>query len=234
APSKTTAGACSRVLSARLENFAETAALGRREREHLPDQRQVHANLAIVSQRTVTIGCHAACPPLRIICNCGLLEQPVSMAALGYNSAEVSMRRIAASLMLLAVLGFAQTLPPGVQKVTSVEGITEYAYPNGLHVLLFPDSSNPKVTINMTYLVGSRHEGYGETGMAHLLEHLMFRETAARPDVKQELTNHGANWNGTTSFDRTNYFETISATADNLHWALQMEADRMVNAKIDK
>lgn len=144
------------------------------------------------------------------------------------------MRRIPALLILLAALGFAQTLPTGVRKVTAVEGITEFAYPNGLHVLLFPDASNPKVTVNMTYLVGSRHEGYGETGMAHLLEHLMFRETAARSDVKKELTDHGANWNGTTSFDRTNYFETLTATADNLHWAIQMEADRMVNAKIDK
>src|SRR5579884_2981013 len=119
------------------------------------------------------------------------------------------MRRIAACLLLLSALLFAQTLPTGVRKVTSVEGITEYAYPNGLHVLMFPDASNPKVTVNVTYLVGSRHEGYGETGMAHLLEHLMFRETAARSDVKKELTDHGANWNGTTSFDRTNYFETL-------------------------
>ena len=55
-----------------------------------------------------------------------------------------------------------------------MEGITEYSLPNGLHVLLFPDASKPKVTVNMTYLVGSRHEGYGETGMAHLLEHMLF------------------------------------------------------------
>src|SRR5690348_9667155 len=145
------------------------------------------------------------------------------------------MRRPAAFLLVFAALALSQTLPPGVQKVTSVEGITEYAFPNGLHVLLFPDPSNPKVTVNITYLVGSRHEGYGETGMAHLLEHLMFRETAARGDVKQELAAHvGNNWNGTTSYDRTNYFETANATPENVHWAIQMEADRMVNAKIDK
>jgi zinc protease len=144
------------------------------------------------------------------------------------------MRCFAASFLLLAGLAFSQTLPPGVQKVTSVEGITEYGYPDGLHVLLFPDPSNPKVTVNMTYLVGSRLEGYGETGMAHLLEHLMFRETATRSDIKQELTNHGANWNGTTSYDRTNYFETMNATDDNLRWAIQLEADRMVNARIEK
>ncbi len=144
------------------------------------------------------------------------------------------MRHFVACFVLFSALAFSQTLPPGVQKVSSVEGITEYAYPNGLHVLLFPDESNPKVTVNITYMVGSRHEGYGETGMAHLLEHLMFRETGTRGDIKRELTDHGANWNGTTSYDRTNYFETVNATADNVHWAIQMEADRMINAKIDK
>ena len=80
-------------------------------------------------------------------------------------------------LLIFAFTAFSQTLPQGVQKITSVEGITEYALPNGLHVLLFPDASKPKVTVNMTYLVGSRHEGYGETGMAHLLEHMLFKHT---------------------------------------------------------
>src|SRR4051812_14767889 len=63
----------------------------------------------------------------------------------------------------------------GTSKVTQVEGITEYRLPNGLRVLLFPDASKPKVTVNITYLVGSRMEGYGETGMAHLLEHMLFK-----------------------------------------------------------
>jgi zinc protease len=136
--------------------------------------------------------------------------------------------------LLLAAMAWAQTLPDGVRKVTAAEGITEYAFPNGLHVLLFPDDSKPKVTVNMTYLVGSRHEGYGETGMAHLLEHLMFRETNTRSDIKKELTDHGAVMNGTTSWDRTNYFETLNATDENLRWAIELEADRMVNAHIDK
>src|SRR3979490_1395609 len=84
---------------------------------------------------------------------------------------------------------FAQSLPQGVEKKASVEGITEYTFPNGLRVLLFPDPSNPKVTVNMTVLVGSRHEGYGETGMAHLLEHLLFIETTNRKSIKKELTD---------------------------------------------
>jgi len=149
------------------------------------------------------------------------------------------MRRFPSSVLpvialLLAATAWAQTLPNGVRKVTAAEGITEYAFPNGLHVLLFPDDSKPKVTVNMTYLVGSRHEGYGETGMAHLLEHMMFRETNTRPDIKRELTDHGAIMNGTTSWDRTNYFETLNATEENLRWAIGLEADRMVNAHVDK
>src|SRR5206468_286379 len=111
-------------------------------------------------------------------------------------------------VLALAVSALAQTLPQGVQKVTSVEGISEYSFANGLHVLLFPDASKPKVTVNVTYLVGSRQEGYGETGMAHLLEHLLFKETKTRKNIKQELTDHGADMNGSTSWDRTNYFET--------------------------
>ncbi|MBL7804959.1 MAG: insulinase family protein [Saprospiraceae bacterium] len=145
---------------------------------------------------------------------------------------------IVASLLLtgLAPL-FAQKelrLPPGVQKITSVEGITEYALPNGLRVLLFPDASKPIITVNVTYKVGSRHEGYGETGMAHLLEHLVFKGTPKHPNIPQELSEHGARPNGTTSFDRTNYFETFDATEENLRWALDLESDRMVNSYIAK
>ena len=136
--------------------------------------------------------------------------------------------------ILLTLAVHAQSLPPGVQKVTSVEGITEYALPNGLHVLLFPDASKPKLTVNMTYLVGSRHEGYGETGMAHLLEHMLFKTTKGGRDVKKDLTDHGAQWNGTTSWDRTNYFEIVNASDDNLKWALGLEADRMVNIRMEK
>ncbi len=126
-------------------------------------------------------------------------------------------------------------LPEGIVKVTSVEGITEYQLSsNGLRILLFPDQSKPTITVNITYLVGSRHEGYGETGMAHLLEHLVFKGTPRHPNIPQELTEHGARPNGTTWYDRTNYFETFNATDDNLRWALDMESDRMVNSFIAK
>src|SRR6185436_15133509 len=128
----------------------------------------------------------------------------------------------------------AQTLPAGVKRVASMGGITEYDYPNGLKVLLYPDQSQPKFTVNVTYLVGSRHEGYGETGMAHLLEHMNFIETTSGRKVKDELVARGASWNGTTSSDRTNYYETFTATDDNLKWALGLETDRMVNIKFTK
>lgn len=120
------------------------------------------------------------------------------------------------------------------QKVTTVEGITEYRLQNGLRVLLFPDQSKQTITVNITYMVGSKHENYGETGMAHLLEHLVFKGTPKHPNIPQELTEHGASPNGTTWYDRTNYFETFNATEENLKWALDLEADRMINSYIAK
>lgn len=125
-------------------------------------------------------------------------------------------------------------LPKGVERVTSVEGITEYRLANGLRVLMFPDQSKQTITVNITYLVGSATENYGETGMAHLLEHLVFKGTPKHSDIPKELTAHGARPNGTTWSDRTNYFETFAATDENLNWALDLEADRMVNSFIAK
>ena len=122
---------------------------------------------------------------------------------------------------------------PAPVKVTSVEGITEYKLGNGLQVLLFPDQSKPTITVNITYHVGSRHEGYGESGMAHLLEHMVFKGSTKHKNIPAELTAHGASPNGTTWYDRTNYFETFNATDENLNWALDLESDRMINSFID-
>ncbi len=126
----------------------------------------------------------------------------------------------------------AKPLPKGVTLGPSVEGITEYRLANGLKVLLFPDSSRPTVTVNVTYLVGSRHENYGETGMAHLLEHLMFKGARKNRDITRQFADRGMDFNGTTSLDRTNYYEVFQAANDNLDWALQMEADRMTGSFI--
>ncbi len=110
----------------------------------------------------------------------------------------------------------------------------EYRLANGLQILLFPDQSKQTITVNVTYKVGSRHEGYGETGMAHLLEHLVFKGSPRHRNIPQELTEHGSRPNGSTWFDRTNYFETFAATDENLRWALDLESDRMVNSFIAK
>ena len=119
------------------------------------------------------------------------------------------------------------------EKITQIEGITEYKLHNGVQVLLFPDDSKPQFTVNMTVLVGSRHEGYGETGMAHLLEHMLFKGTEVHPDIPKLLKDRGVlNMNGTTWFDRTNYYETLPASNENLDFAIKMEADRLVNSLI--
>jgi len=141
------------------------------------------------------------------------------------------MKKIAC-LMVFAFIGFYAQAQ--VTQTASVEGITEYKLENGLKVLLFPDNSSQTITVNITYKVGSRHEGYGEKGMAHLLEHLVFKGTPNHPDIPKELSSHGARPNGTTWYDRTNYFETFNATDENLDWALDLEADRMVNSYIAK
>ncbi len=117
-------------------------------------------------------------------------------------------------------------------KIGSVEGMNEYVLDNGLKILLFSDKSQPKVTVNCTVFVGSRHEGYGETGMAHLLEHMLFKGTELYPKIPEVLRDHGAVFNGTTWLDRTNYFETLNASDENLEFAVRLEADRLVNSKI--
>jgi zinc protease len=159
-----------------------------------------------------------------------------SVACLLFNAALLTAALFAAA-PLAAQRVQAKKASPEVTAVApvkgaTVEGITEYRLRNGLTVLLFPDVSKPTVTVNITYLVGSRHEGYGERGMAHLLEHLLFKGTPTHRNIPGELSERGARPNGTTSFDRTNYFETVPASDANLTWALDLEADRMVHSSV--
>lgn len=120
------------------------------------------------------------------------------------------------------------------ERVVSIEGITEYRLANGLRVLLAPDPSKPTTTVNMTYLVGSRHENYGQTGMAHLLEHMLFKGTKNIRNALGEFSRRGLSANGSTSDDRTNYYATFSANPDTLEWYLGWQADAMTNSLIDK
>ena len=149
------------------------------------------------------------------------------------------MVRCAAAVLVLAGLGAqAQSTPvasdgrAGPIEVTRVEGIAEYRLANGLQILLNPDASKPTTTVNVTYHVGSRYESYGETGMAHLLEHLMFKGSPKHPHVWAEFTKRGLSANGSTWYDRTNYFASFAANEDNLKWYLQWQADAMVNSYI--
>jgi zinc protease len=125
-------------------------------------------------------------------------------------------------------------LPAGMAQVAGVEGITEYRLANGLQLLLVPDPSKPTTTVNLTVHVGSRHENYGETGMAHLLEHLVFKGTPTTKNAWAEFTRRGLRANGTTWLDRTNYFASFTADDENLNWYVGWLADAMVNSFIAK
>ncbi len=139
------------------------------------------------------------------------------------------------ALWLVAVgCAQAQNLPAEVRAEASVEGIAAYRLNNGLQLLLVPDDSKPTTTVNLTYRVGSRHENYGETGMAHLLEHLVFKGTPTTKNVWAEFSKRGLRANGTTSYDRTNYYASFAANDDNLRWYLSWQADVMVNSFIAK
>jgi len=142
----------------------------------------------------------------------------------------------ALSLPLTAADGAADGLTPpkGVVAGPCVEGICEYVLGNGLRVLLFPDTSKPTVTVNIAYGVGSVHENYGETGMAHLLEHMLFKGTPTHADIPGEMKKRGIEKNATTSLDRTNYFGSFPSNDTTLDWLLALEADRMVNSFVAK
>ena len=152
--------------------------------------------------------------------------------------------RLLATLPVLAALwtapATAQQPPatgPAVPEPTllrQVEAVTEYRLPNGLTVLLAPDASKATTTVNLTYRVGSRHEGYGESGAAHLLEHMLFKSSATVQDPKFEMTRRGARWNGTTWYDRTNYFAQFASHPETLDWMLGWLAEAMTQARISE
>jgi predicted Zn-dependent peptidase len=98
---------------------------------------------------------------------------------------------------------------------------------NGLRVVVSEDRSAPVVCVNLWYDVGSRHEPAGQTGFAHLFEHLMFEGSAnvAKTEHMRLVQGSGGSLNATTNPDRTNYFETMPS--EHLELALWLEADRM-------
>jgi zinc protease len=150
-----------------------------------------------------------------------------TLSASSIEPLTVVLKRIAALILCIPGLVWGASAP-----VASVEGITEYRLSNGLQVLLAPDDSKPTTTVNLTYKVGSRHENYGETGMAHLLEHMLFKGTPRHLTVWAEFNKRGLRANGTTWLDRTNYFASFSANDANLAWYLDWLADSMTKSFI--
>ncbi|MBV8500196.1 MAG: insulinase family protein [Paucibacter sp.] len=139
--------------------------------------------------------------------------------------------------LILVLAGPALAAPAPVPAPTFVRelgGISEYRLPNGLQILFFPDEAQTTTTVNVTYRVGSRYESQGEYGMAHLLEHMLFKGTPKHKDIPTEFAKLAMRFNGTTTADRTNYFASFNADDKTLAYALDLEADRMVNSFIAK
>ena len=110
--------------------------------------------------------------------------------------------------------------------------IEQFTLPNGLRVVMSRDNSVPVVAVAVYYDVGSRDERAGRTGFAHLFEHMMFQGSENVPKAAhfQFISNAGGTMNGTTSTERTNYFETLPA--NQLPLALWLESDRMRSLKV--
>lgn len=113
-------------------------------------------------------------------------------------------------------------------------GFASYRLANGFKIILAPFPSAASVRVELLVKTGSKQEGYGETGMAHLLEHMLFKSAGPRADLKRDLTALGATWNGTTSTDRTNYFEVVAAEPEKVDEVLRLEADRFIRASFTK
>jgi zinc protease len=138
-------------------------------------------------------------------------------------------------LTVILLAGPAAAAEEPIAKVGAIEGITEYKLPNGFRVLLVPDDSKPIVTVNNTVFVGSRHEGYGETGMAHLLEHMCVKSTPTHSNIFKSIREHGGSeFNAYTRMDVTNFFEVMPASDANLEFGIKLEADRLLNCDIKR
>ena len=128
-----------------------------------------------------------------------------------------------------------EDLPVGITFVTEEDGISEYKLANGMKTLLVENRVAPVATMMVVYKVGSRNEAVGYTGSTHLLEHMMFKGTPTfnienQTQIAATLQKIGADFNATTWYDRTNYFETVPS--DQLELAIKLEADRMRNSLI--
>ncbi len=131
-------------------------------------------------------------------------------------------------LILLIIISFV-SLYSQTPKINFVE----FDLPNGLHIILHQDNSNPIIAVTVTYHVGSKNEQANRTGFAHFFEHLMFEgsEYIKRGEFDKIVQNAGGNSNAFTSFDQTGYF--LELPSNQLELALWLESERMLHAKID-
>ncbi len=137
-------------------------------------------------------------------------------------------------LQFVAVTAEAKPAAPLARLDAQAAGFSSYVLPNGFKIILLPFASAANARVELVVKTGSKLEGYGETGMAHLLEHMLFKSAGQRADLKSELTALGASWNGTTSVDRTNFFETVAAEPAKVDAAIRIEADRFIRASFTK
>jgi len=133
----------------------------------------------------------------------------------------------AAMAALLAVASSAQSAPNGPQ-------ISDFILGNGLELVVIPDHRAPVVTHMIWYKVGAADETPGKSGLAHFLEHLMFKGTAKNPAGKfsQVVARIGGQENAFTSFDYTAYFQRVAR--ENLKTMMEFEADRMTNLLLEE
>jgi zinc protease len=139
--------------------------------------------------------------------------------------------RIAATAVLLAgsLLLSAQTAPKPLRIP-----IEQYKLDNGLRIVFSEDHSAPTYGISITYNVGSHNEHAGRTGFAHLFEHMMFEgsENVGKGEHMILVENNGGDMNGTTTEDRTNYFESFAS--NQLDLGLFLESDRMRSLAVNQ
>jgi zinc protease len=142
------------------------------------------------------------------------------------------MRRFLALVVIVALVG-AGWPAPAAEPARATDAVLAATLDNGLRVLLLEDRRSPIVTVQTWYRVGSRNEARGATGIAHFLEHLMFRGTARHgPGAFARLIErNGGQDNAFTSQDVTSYY--VNITADRLDLVLELEADRMHNLVLD-
>lgn len=137
--------------------------------------------------------------------------------------------------LVLTVCGasaFAQSHPASQARLEAeAAGLTSYRLDNGFKIILIPFPSANNTRVELLVKSGSKLEGYGETGMAHLLEHMLFKGAGKRKNIKDDLTKLGASYNGTTSADRTNYFESVESDPLKVDELIRIEADRFIRAQ---